>query len=49
MNDEDDIKEEDIIGEVHFEIDKNAFKGPVRCCSKVTYKTPNEIRGCCPL
>lgn len=27
------IKEEDIIGEVKFKIDKDAFKGPFTCCS----------------
>ena len=35
---EDDIKEEDITEEVHFEIDKNAFKGPFTCCSRKTKK-----------
>lgn len=37
---EEDIHEEDVIEEVHFEIDKNAFKGPYTCCDKQT----NSIR-----
>ncbi len=37
-----DVKEEDIIGEVKFKVDKNAFKGPFTCHGKRTinkYKT----------
>ncbi len=39
---EDDIKEEDVIGEVHFEIDKNAFKGPFTCCGRKTKKVAKK-------
>ena len=35
---DEEIKEEDIVGEVHFEIDKNAFKGPFTCCGQKTRK-----------
>lgn len=37
--DPDDIKESDILEEVHFEIDKDAFKKPIKCCGKLTEKT----------
>lgn len=40
------MKEEDIdlgtLEEVHFEIDKNAFKGPFTCCKKKTRKTTKK-------
>ena len=39
---EEDIREEDIIGEVHFEIDKNAFKGPFTCCGRKTKKVTKK-------
>ena len=39
VNDEDDLKEEDILEEVHFEIDKGAFKGPFTCCGKKTRRS----------
>ena len=42
IQEEDDIKEEDIIEEVHFEIDKNAFKGPFTCCGR---KTKKAVKG----
>lgn len=40
---EDDIKEEDIIEEVHFEIDKNAFKGPFTCCGRKTKEATKSV------
>ena len=42
IQEEDDIKEEDIIEEVHFEIDKNAFKGPFTCCGRKTKKVTKK-------
>lgn len=33
---EEEIREEDIMGEVKFEIDKEAFKRPIKCCNKKT-------------
>ncbi|MBI4209948.1 MAG: hypothetical protein HY544_00380 [Candidatus Diapherotrites archaeon] len=33
---DEEVKEEDIIGEEKFEISKDAFKFPVNCCSKKT-------------
>lgn len=29
---EEDVREKDVVEEVHFEIDKDAFKGPFVCC-----------------
>ena len=43
LQEEEDIREEDIIGEVHFEIDKNAFKGPFTCCSQKTKSAIKNI------
>lgn len=39
---EDDIKEEDVIGEVKVTIDKNAFKGPFTCCGRKTKKVTKK-------
>ncbi len=38
-----EISEEDITEEVHFEIDKDAFKGPFPCCNKTTTKKNKSI------
>ncbi|MEK6952171.1 MAG: hypothetical protein AABX29_04085 [Nanoarchaeota archaeon] len=37
------IKEEDLIEEVKFEIDKNAFKGPFICCNNETRRINKRI------
>ena len=40
---EDEIREEDVIGEVKVTIDKNAFKGPFTCCSQKTERAIKNI------
>ena len=37
------IKEEDLVEEVQFEIDKDAFKGPFTCCNKETKKVNKKM------
>ncbi|MBI3036465.1 hypothetical protein HYY73_01735 [Candidatus Woesearchaeota archaeon] len=36
---DEEIREEDIIGEVKVTIDKDAFKKPIKCCGKLTERT----------
>ncbi len=44
MRDEiNEIREDDILEEVEFEIDKDAFKGPFRCCGTETEKIRKKI------
>ena len=38
-----DIKEEDLIEEVKFEIDRDAFKGPFNCCNMETKKIKKRM------
>jgi len=42
-NETDEIKEGDLIGEVEFKIDKDAFKGPFKCCGTETEKIKKKI------
>lgn len=45
MEDEEfDIKPEDVLEEVKFTIDKNAFKGPFRCCGLLTKRVAKKTR-----
>jgi|SRR3989344_4612902 len=39
----DDIKEEDLVEEVEFKVDKDAFKGPFTCCNIKTKKIKKKM------
>ncbi|GEM_PF-2756178 len=41
--DEDEIREDDVLEEVSFEIDKDAFNKPVKCCNRNPAKISRKI------